>query len=152
MVFINEKCKHPKTADTHFTKLIMQFMKFISIKGGQFFQKSRSHLKITCFRKVTWSKLHTENPHIIRCHCKKICHLDNPESVTFKLKSSVQQLCVTNDLLFQAIYPNSDTNTEGTDKGHFLHKKWRAILKKKLNISGYKLHLCYKTLLWNKAK
>jgi len=28
---------------------------------------------------------------------------------------------------------------------HFLHKKWRAILKKKLNISSYKLHLCCMT-------
>jgi len=29
----------------------------------------------------------------------------------------VQQLCITNDLLFRATYSNSDTNTEGTDKG-----------------------------------
>jgi len=53
MVFINEKCKHPKTADTHFTKLIMQFMKFINIRGAQMFQESMSHLKITSFRRVT---------------------------------------------------------------------------------------------------
>ena len=37
--------------------------------------------------------------------------------MTFKLESSVQQLCITNDLLFRATYSNSDTNTEGTDKG-----------------------------------
>jgi len=37
--------------------------------------------------------------------------------MTFKLESNVQQLCITNDLLFQATYCKSDTNTEGTDKG-----------------------------------
>jgi len=40
--------------------------------GAQRFQKCRSHLKIPATRRVTWSKIHTENP-LILVSLYKIC-------------------------------------------------------------------------------
>jgi len=66
--------------------------------------------------------------------------LDNPEPVTFKLESSGQQLCSTNDLLFQATYCNSDTNSEGIDKGKLNNnplssQEMKGNIEKETNIS-----------------
>jgi len=41
------------------------------------FPKIRSHHRILCARRVTWSKFHTEDPNIW-CLCTKFCHLCDP--------------------------------------------------------------------------
>jgi hypothetical protein len=136
----------------------MQFKKFTCIRDAQIVQKSRSHLKIPSFRKVTWSKLHKEDPQIIWCHCQKLCHLGDPMPVTFRLESGVQQLCITKILLFQVTYSNSDTNTERIDMGKLNNnllssKEMKGNFEKEtVNISSYELNLCCKAFLWNKTK
>jgi hypothetical protein len=87
------------------------------------------------------------------CQCKKFCHLGDPAPMTFRLESSVQQLCVTKILLFQVTYSNSDTNTEGFDEGKLNNNPLSSeemrggFEKATVNISSYKLHLCCNALL-----